>query len=134
MKLTSNQLDILQHSLGLDSHGQPPENYRGTHDDDFPGCYRNNFYAGPGHSDWNDLQTLTEAGLMHEGPTAAASGDRYFRVTQKGYEAVKSQSPPPPKLSRAKQRWKQFINWQDAYNGTFPQFIEWMKANNQPLA
>jgi hypothetical protein len=130
MNLTDTQLQILQHTLGLDGHGQPPANRRPCPDDEFPGCYRNNFYAGPGHSDWEDLQALTASGLMTMGRVRTEQGDRYFSATKAGYDTVKLQSPPPPKLSRAKRRWQQFREWHDAYNGTFPEFLQWMKTHS----
>jgi hypothetical protein len=133
MTLSLTQLHILQHSLGLDSHGQPPEHYRGGHDDDFPGCYRNNFYAAPGHSDWPDLLALADLGYMKQGGSRVEQGSCYFSVLEPGYAAVKDQSPPPPKLTRGKRRWQQYVNWKDAWHGSFPEFLAWMKAHGQPL-
>ena len=93
MTLTQNQLHILQHSLGLDSHGQPPEHRRSCADDDFPGCYRNYFNAADGHHDWNDLLALVSLGYMMQRPTHECSGSHYFHVLQPGYDAVKTESP-----------------------------------------
>lgn len=114
-RLTQSQLHILQHTRGLDQHGC------GT-------WYRNHFCASPGHGDWDDLKALESLGLMKEGrrPNELTGGDYVFYVTEAGDAAIKQQSPPPPRLSPAKQRYR---DWLDADTST--PFIEWVTLRTQ---
>lgn len=49
MEITPREMSIMRHSLGLD--------YQDS-------AYRNNFVAGPGHSDMPYLESLVSKGLM----------------------------------------------------------------------
>ncbi len=125
--MDSDLLHILQHSLGLDLYGQPPENYQGCHDDEFPGCYRNRFVTSPTSPDGVKCEQLVAGGLMAR-PTRQPGfiGDmvNYF-VTQAGYEAVRRDSPRPPKVSKAKRRWQAFREFREAYQCTFKEYLKW---------
>ena len=118
-------LKILQHTLGLDQYGQPPKGRRPGSDDDFPNCYRNNYVIGADSPDFYLLRELVEAGLMMDaGSKKLLGGMHVFHATQKGYEAVKEHSPCPPKESRAKRRWRHFIDVREVCPGlTFKDYL-----------
>lgn len=109
--MDKSQLDILQHSLGLDQHG------RGE-------SYRNRFVTGEGSKDHAHCMALVEQGLMNRrAGFALAGGDDLFMVTEAGRAAVREHSPPPPKLTRAQQRYQQFLR----YDGGVT-FGEWLRG------
>lgn len=113
MKLTAEQLHILQHSMGLDQHG------RGTK-------YRNHYADHEQSPHWLDLHILVAAGLMEDRGRIAAWGNlTCFTVTPEGERAIAEQSPKPPKVSPARQRW---LQWRDVADAYFPmKFGEWLK-------
>lgn len=93
MKLTKNQLEILQHALGLDQYGQ------GWH-------WRNHFVG-----DEEDCRPLVAMEYMIECPASELTGGSpLFHVTKQGIAAVAEQSPKPPKLTRAQLRYRAFLN------------------------
>lgn len=109
--MTPSQLHILQHALGCDQYGQ------GTR-------YRRHFATGPGSKDFADCQALCEQGYMtHNGPEPMLGRMYYFQVTQSGETAMEDASPQPPKLSRARQRYHEFLNEDSGMK-----FGEWLKA------
>ena len=107
--LTSEQLQILQHSLGLDEYGQGE-------------MYRNHFCAGGGDEDV--CRELVAMGYMK---TFTRSYLPYYNctVTGEGKKAVLSESPKPPKppkLSRAQKRYREFLKADTGFS-----FGEWLK-------
>lgn len=123
--MTPKWLHILQHSLGLDQYGQPPEGRRPCPDDDYPGCYRNNYLIGPESPDFYLLRELVEAGLMMDrGAQECYGGMHVFHVTQAGYDAVKQHSPRPPRLTKAQRRWRHFRDVREVAPGlTFGDYL-----------
>ncbi len=102
-------LQILQHSLGVDKYGQGDQ-------------YRNRFVTGPRTVDWPHCRALTDAGLMEDhGSIAAFGGMHLFSVTPAGVDAVALQSPAPPKVSRSKQRYRDFLRSETSLS-----FMEWI--------
>ena len=94
---TPEELHILQHSLGLDRHGEGRQ-------------YRNHFVTGPGSKDFESCRALADAGYMKDhGPRKLAGGDHCFTVTPQGIDAVALQSPPRPKLTRSQQRYREYL-------------------------
>jgi hypothetical protein len=76
------QLHILQHSLGVDSHG------RGN-------MYRNHFVTCEGTTDFPDCEALVAAGMMERRTHKIYSGNGYtYVVLPAGIEYVKAHSPP----------------------------------------
>jgi len=108
--LTLEQLQILQHSLGLDKYGQGP-------------VFRNHFCAGG--SDEETCRSLVEMGYME---TFVRSYLPYYNctVTRAGVEAVLRESPPPPKLTRSQRRYREFLR-----ADTGQRFMEWLKDQNE---
>ncbi len=91
-------LHILQHSIGADQYGRIVR-----------GGGRNHFCTGEGR-DHSICMDLVRRGLMrrHAG-SAISGGDDIFHVTPAGFVYVTEKSPAPPKLSRAQQRYEQWL-------------------------
>lgn len=78
---------------------------------------------------------MARTGWFHDhGPWAIAGDDHALRLTQAGRDAINAYEaalPPPPKLSkrkqRARERYQRFTNWRDAWQGTFKQFLAYEK-------
>lgn len=103
-------LHILQHSLGVDRHGQGEQ-------------YRRHFVTGPGSVDYADCMALTEAGLMTRRSASDLSGGMdLFLVTPAGRAYVAEYSPPPPKLTRGQRRYREWLDVSDATGETFMEF------------
>lgn len=125
MLVTPRHLEILQHALGLDKHGLC-ENYRNgrRHYDFSP--HRNHFCAGG--DDEVLCRELVSIGYMHTWPGADDAGRvpgyPYFNcsVTEAGKEAVRRESPAPPKRTRSQERYRDYL---DADSGM--RFGEWLK-------
>ena len=97
MKLTKEQLAILQHSLGLDQYGRGPQ-------------YRNHFVTDPESDDGQVCESLVEAELMTRTDGSQLSGGMpIYRVTADGIEEVYRQSPKPPKVSRSTARYSRWL-------------------------
>ncbi|WP_313666176.1 hypothetical protein [Shinella sp.] len=109
--MNSKLLDILQRSLGLDEYG------RGT-------FYRNRFVTGEGSTDHPLCMELVELGYMERfAAVELFGGSDAFTVTEEGKRAAVAESPAPPKISRSKQRYLDFL----AYDGsmTFMEYLRW---------
>lgn len=88
-------LHILQHTIGVDGYG------RGR-------PYRNHFVAGG--IDVSRCRELVDLGFMSEsGASPLTGGSPCFHVTTAGRTAVELESPKPPKLSRSKQRYRDYL-------------------------
>ncbi len=106
--MTSEQLHILQHSLGVDKHGQG-------------GMCRNHFCAGG--ADVTTCRELVVVGFMIErAGSDLTGGDPLFHVTEAGRAAMLTESPKPPKLTRSQQRYREFL-----HADTGCSFREWLK-------
>lgn len=88
-------LQILQHSIGVDEYGQGNP-------------YRNHFVAGG--IDVDHCRELVDAGFMVErSASVLTGGSPLFHVTDAGKQAVALESPKPPKISRSKQRYLDYL-------------------------
>ncbi len=85
---TENQLDLLQHALGLSAERREP--------------YRNFFVAGDGHHDMDDLRCLEVLGLMSraKSPSFISKSAVVFVATDRGREVAIQGLPPVAKRSR----------------------------------
>ena len=106
--LTSAQLSILQHSLGLDGHG------RGK-------AYRNHFNVDGG-PDQVTCEQLVDAGMMVRRDQRIWTGATFI-VTTAGEAAVRTQSPSPPKRSRSAERYQRYL---DSF-GDWESFSDYLK-------
>ena len=77
-----DELNILQHSLGLNGKGQGVQ-------------YRNHFVTGPGSADHAACMKLVEKGFMkpYKG-NELSGGDDIFHVTPAGVAHVRANSTP----------------------------------------
>lgn len=105
--MTAEQLQILQHSLGVDQYGQ------GTH-------YRNHFCAGG--RDEDVCRSLVALGYMKEHRTTEWLPYYNCSVTEEGKAAMLRESPKAPVLTRGQQRYREFLK-----ADTGGSFIEWLK-------
>lgn len=111
--VTSEQLHILQHSIGADQYGRIVR-----------GGGRNHFVTGEGSKDHADCMALVSAGLMtRRGGSAISGGDDIFHVTAAGKEHVARHSAAAPTLTRSQRRYGAFL---DADCGLT--FGEWLKT------
>ena len=107
--MNPKQLEILQHSLGLDEHGQG-------------NMYRNHFCAGG--NDETVCRELIALGYMQQHRTTEVFQDFNCSVTEEGKQAVRRESPKPPKLTRSQKRYRAFLNADSDMT-----FGEWIKSN-----
>jgi hypothetical protein len=98
--MTSRQLEILQHTLGVDQYGRIP---RG-----FTDYTRNHFCAGL--ADERTCRELIAIGLMQQ--HATTSWLPYFNcsATDAGKAMVHLESPAPPKLTRSQKRYRDYLD------------------------
>lgn len=107
--LTTEQLHVLRHALGVGSAGTGR-------------AYRNHFVTGAGGADHALCTSLVAAGMMtrHAG-SALSGGDDIFTVTDCGRAAAVSVAVAPP-LSRSKQRYQAYLRSESNES-----FIDWVR-------
>lgn len=110
--MNPKQLHVLQHSLGCDEFGQYRTHGR-PHVDEGDGCfgyYQNRFVTDPASDDGKLCGELVALGLMKDhGAQSIAGGMHCYSVTREGVAAMKQHSPKPPKVSRSRARYLQFL-------------------------
>jgi hypothetical protein len=111
--MTRELLHILQHTLGVDQYGRGRQ-------------YRNHFCAGG--DDVALCEELSALGFMRRHATNEIFPGDNFSVTEAGRKAMVESSPEPPKLTRSQQRYHRFLNWADAYDGTFREFLAYERG------
>ena len=116
LKITTRQLEILQHALGVDEFARTPKG--------FTPFTRNYFCAGA--ADEPDCRRLVELGLMQEHRRTDLFPYFNCSVTKDGVAAMKELSPKPPVLTRSQQRYRE---WFDADNDQT--FFEWLKDQSR---
>lgn len=117
--MTPEQLHILQHALGVDEYGQGKP-------------YRDYYCVGLDNAAaLADLRTLVAQGWMREGHTINDGRDQYFYVTQLGLCAMKAHSPKAPRVSRAKQRYRDYLRSECSMS--FGEYLKYMHANRGRL-
>ena len=113
-------LHILQHALGRDEFGRRSN---GATED-----YRNHFVTGEGGADWVLCQEAVRAGFMTKHPPRAISGgDWIFVVTPNGKAHIDRASPKPPRMSRSKARYREYLCSAAADLGGVS-FGDWLKG------
>jgi len=126
--MTPRQLEILQHTLGCDKYGQNAHRYVPAHPDYFP-YHRNHFCAGA--SDEPDCRALVEMGFMQQHQTTQWLPYFNCSATEAGIKAMREASPKPPRLTRSQKRYQDFLDWADATNGNFRQFLQQIKEQRR---
>lgn len=111
-------LHVLQHSLGLDQHGQGSQ-------------YRNHFVAGG--RDIDLCRELVASGHMTErADNGLTGGMPWFSVTPNGIDAVALESPkapPEPKLTRSQKRYREYLVVGDCFE-SFADFLRYTTRRN----
>ena len=104
------QLEILQHSLGVDKYGQGRR-------------YRNYFCSEEG----GDLicESLVSLGYMARFPEMRICCSVHYFVTDSGIKEMTSESPKPPKLSPGQRRYREWLNVSDCFPDW--KFGDWLK-------
>lgn len=96
--MSTEELHILFHSIGLDDNGHGRE-------------YRNHFATSPESQDGILCIHLCAKGLMiDQGEQSMWGGMHCYCVTDKGKAFVRSHAKPLPKLSRSQQRYRNFLH------------------------
>lgn len=117
------RLHILQHALGLDGHGRDS---RGVLCPDE--TYRNRFVTDDDSDDGALCIALVADGLMERrAPRKVFDGMSCFMVTEAGRAYVREHSPPPPKVSRGRARYLEYLRVADVYDGTFG---DWLRRHD----
>ncbi len=125
MSLTKRQLEILQHALGCDEYGRTSFREVYPHPDHFP-YHRNHFCAGA--SDEPDCRALVEMGVMKQHATTQLLPYFNCSVTPEGIEAMRRESPAPPKKTRSQLRFEEYRQFSDVYDCSFREFLRIMKT------
>jgi len=117
--MSPEQLHILQHALGVDKYGQGKP-------------YRDYYCCGlDDAATLLDLRVLVTLGYMREGHKINEGRDQYFFVLPSGLSAMRGHSPKPPKVSRGRQRYLEFLNSECGMS--FGEFLKWRHANRDRL-
>ncbi len=112
--MTASQLQILQHSLGVDQFGRGRPN-------------RNHFCAGA--DDESDCRALVALGYMRQHQTTEVFPYYNCSVTGVGEKAMRAESPAPPKLTRSQQRYRRYLAADTGYS-----FREWLRDSERQSA
>ncbi len=121
--MTPEQLHILQHSLGCDKYGHSTARSVRDEGDGRFGYYRNHYVIGSECDGFNDLCELVKMGYMKDhGSRDLTGGMHTFSVTQAGIMAMNEQSPEPPKISRSRQRYLDYLREDSSWS-----FGEWLR-------
>lgn len=106
--MTPAQLQILQHTLGMDEYGRSKEGKR-------------NHFCGEDAT----CRALVALGYMKEAsgfPSALSGGDPVFTATPAGRAAVAAESPKPPRLTRGQRRYQAWLGMD--WGWTFGEFLK----------
>lgn len=111
--MTPNQLQILQHSLGLDQYGQGR-------------MYRNYFCSGDGCDPDPHCKALVELGFMGiYRKRAFCENCTDYYVTEAGKKAMIAESPAPPKLTPGQKRYREWLECADCFpDWTFGDYLK----------
>ena len=123
--MTEKQLHILQHSLGLDQYGLADYYHEGRA---FYGFMpnRNRFCAGGADEDL--CRELVALGYMQQHRTTEMLPYFNCSVTDTGKDAVRRESPAPPKMTRSKQRYRDYMKADTGFS--FREYLEMLKRRN----
>ena len=124
--MTDKEERIMFHTLGYD--------YQPRWNDD-KGGYRNWFgiYPREDDKDYIIIKSLVEKGYMQKDGTTGGN-EEVYSVTNKGKAYVvdlwfkkKKQNKP----SRSKRRYQAYLAWCDCYDGSFKDFLDWLKITEK---
>lgn len=104
---TTQQIGLLQHTLGISERNREP--------------YRNHFVASAGHHDMPDLEQLEAAGLMIRGhrPGFLSGESIVFYTTEAGRVLAITSLPEPKKLTR----YEEYLRADGCAGDSFAEFL-----------
>jgi hypothetical protein len=111
--VTSRQLEILQHTLGVDEFGRTPKGFT---------PYTRNYFCA-GSVDEPICRELVALGYMTEHKWTETYPYYNCSVTDAGKKAMHAASPAPPKLTRSQIRYRAYLDADCDMT-----FFEYMKA------
>ncbi len=121
--LSEKEEQILFHTLGYEY--KPIWNAERRED-------RNWIALNPVGEDYNLIQTLITKGYMQKSGKGFGQ-EEVFRATDKALVYVvdlwgkkKKQNKP----TRSKRRYQAYLHWCDCYDGTFKDFLDWLKITD----
>lgn len=98
--MNRQQLEILQHSLGVDPYGQ--------------GAQTRNYFCAGG-ADEVVCRELIAMGYMRQHRTTEVFPDFNCSVTDAGKAAMRAESPAPPKLTAGQKRYREWLRLADCF-------------------
>lgn len=119
--MSPRQIEILQHALGCDQYGQSARRRGGVFHRDYDPYSRNHFCAGT--ADEPDCRALVEMGFMKQHKTTEWLPYFNCSVTPAGIEAMRNESQAPPKISRAKMRYEEYLRADGCLGETFRDYL-----------
>lgn len=117
--MTPRQLEILQHALGVDEYGITPKGYTPY--------TRNHFCAGD--RDEENCRALVAMGFMVQHETTEWLPYFNCSVTTEGMKAMHLSSAKPPVLTRSQKRYQEYLDFSDAFDCTFRQWLDIRKTD-----
>lgn len=117
--MTKEQLQILQHTLGVDKYGLTPKGYT---------PYTRNYFCA-GVSDEVACRELVAMGYMVQHEQRADLPYFNCSVTTAGMKAMHAASEKPPKISRSAKRFEEYRTFADAFDCTFRQWLDICKTD-----
>lgn len=124
--LRENEEKIMFHTLGYD--------YQPRWNDD-RGGYRNWFgiYPSEDNGAYKAIKSLVEKGYMQKDGTTAWN-EEVYSVTDIGKDYVVNlwlKKKKENKPSRSKRRYQAYLDWCDWNDGTFKEFLDWLKITEK---
>jgi hypothetical protein len=126
--MTSRHLEILQHALGLNQYGRVRYYKDGR---EYYGFMPNRNHFCAGAADEPDCRELVAVGLMKQHRTTEVFQDFNCSVTDAGKEAVRKESPAPPKLTRSQERYRAYLRADCFVN--FREYLRYLKHKKEGL-
>lgn len=126
MEISEKEEKIMFHTLGYDY--QPRWN-------DIKGGYRNWFAttANEEDLDYQTIKSLVEKGYMQKDGTTDWK-EEVYSVTDIGKDYVVDlwlKKKKEAKPSRSKRRYQAYLNWCDWNDGSFKNFLDWLKITEK---
>jgi hypothetical protein len=112
--MTPEQLQIIQHSLGVDQYGQGRQ-------------YRNHFVTEQTGRDGAICESLCAYGLMERDnrfPNELSGGSDCYHVTEAGKRLFFANCPRPPRKTRSQKRYEEWLRLDGCSGETFGQWLK----------
>ena len=123
-EITEKEEKIMFHTLGYD--------YQPRWNDD-KGGYRNWFGLYPNGEAYKAIKSLVEKGYMQKDGTTDWK-EEVYSVTDIGKSYVVDlwlKKKKEAKPSRSKRRYQAYLHWSECNNGSFKNFLDWLKITEK---